>query len=153
MPGTIRTILVPLDFSPLSREAFAYAEQLAQLSGASIHLLHVANPPMLHAVTPAGPFHLTLPEVVTEAARLEADAQLREIASRSRCEVEVHVCEGQPTDVICEFAEKVGADLIVMGTHGREGLSNFLLGSVAERTQRRAPCAVLTVRGARARPA
>jgi nucleotide-binding universal stress UspA family protein len=146
MPGAIRKILVPHDFSPLSRAAFARAEQLAQLSGASIHLLHVLSSPMLHAVTPAGPLHLALPDVVTEGARLEAEELLREIASQSRCEVELHVCEGLPTDMICEVAEKVAADLIVMGTHGREGLSSFLLGSVAERTLRRAPCSVLTVR-------
>lgn len=150
MPGTIRTILVPHDFSPLSREAFARAEELAQLSGASIHLLHVVNSPMLHALTPAGPLFLTLPDVVTEGALLEAEEHLNQIASRSPCDVEVHVCEGLPTDVICEFAEMVAADLIVMGRHGREGVSNFLLGSVAERTQRRAPCAVLAVREARA---
>jgi nucleotide-binding universal stress UspA family protein len=149
MPEAIRTILVPYDFSPPSREAFVRAEQLAQLSGASIHLLHVVNSPMLHAVTPAGPLFLTLPAVVTEGALLEAEEHLRQIASRSPCHVDVHVCEGLPTDVICELAEKVAADLIVMGTHGREGFSNFLLGSVAARTRRRAPCAVLTVREAR----
>ena len=146
MPGTIRTILVPHDFSLHSRAAFARAEQLARLSGASIHLLHVLHAPLLHAVTPAGPFHLALPNVVIEGARLEAEGLLREIASRSRCEVKVHVSEGLPTDVICDFAEDLAADLIVMGTHGREGLSHFLLGSVAERIQRRAPCSVLTVR-------
>src|SRR5688572_15161436 len=106
MPGAIRTILVPHYFSPLSRAAFARAEELAQLSGASVHLLHVVNSPLLHAVTPAGPFHLVLPEIVTEGARLEARQLLREIASESRCDVEVHVCEGQPTDVICEYADK-----------------------------------------------
>jgi nucleotide-binding universal stress UspA family protein len=104
---------------------------------------------MLHAVTPAGPFPLVLPDVVTEGARLEARHLLREIANESRCDVELHVCEGPPSDMICEYADKIDADLIVMGTHGREGLSSFLLGSVAERTQRRAPCSVLTVRGPR----
>ena len=87
MPATIRTILVPHDFSPLSQAAFARAEELARLSGASIHLLHVVNSPLLHAVTPAGPFHLVLPEVVTEGARLEAHALLREIATESSCDV------------------------------------------------------------------
>ena len=146
MTGTIRTILVPYDFSSHSRAAFARAEQLARLSGASIHLLHVLNSPMLYAATPAGPFHLALPNVVMEGARLEAEELLREIASRSPHDVEVHVSEGLPTDAICDFAENLAADLIVMGTHGREGLSHFLLGSVAERAQRRAPCSVLTVR-------
>jgi nucleotide-binding universal stress UspA family protein len=146
MPGAIRTILVPHDFSAHSHAAYARAEQLARLSGASIHLLHVVNSPMLHAVTPAGPLHLALPDVVTKAARLEAAELLHEIASHSRCQVAVHVSEGLPADEICELAEEVAADLIVMGTHGREGLSNLLHGSVAQRTQRRARCAVLTVR-------
>ncbi len=144
--SSLRTILVPHDFSPQSRAAFSQAEQLAQLSGACIHLLHVVHAPMLHALTPSGPLDLALPEVVVAGARLEADELLSRIADDSREKVEVHVIEGLPTDAICGLAEEIRADLIVMGTHGREGLSHFLLGSVAERTLRRAPCPVLTVR-------
>jgi universal stress protein A len=146
LPGPIQTILVPHDFSSHARAAFAHAEELAQLSDASLHLLHVVSSPMLHALTPSGAVHLALPDVVLEGARLEAEGLLREIARHSRRDVEVHVSEGLPTDVICEVAEEVSADLIVMGTHGREGLAHFLLGSVAERTLRRAHCPVLTVR-------
>jgi nucleotide-binding universal stress UspA family protein len=144
--SSLRTILVPHDFSSPSDAAFALAEELAQLSGACLHLLHVVHAPMLHALTPTGPLDLALPEVVLVGARLEAEELLSRAAVDSRQKVEVHVLEGLPTDAICTLAEKIGADLIVMGTHGREGLSHFLLGSVAERTLRRAPCPVLTVR-------
>jgi len=149
MPNRIRTILVPHDFSPQSDAAFARAEQLAELANASVHLLHVLHAPMLHAPTPAGPLQLALPDAVLEGARLEAGELLREIARHSEREVSVQLAEGPPTDVICEVAEEVSADLIVMGTHGREGLAHFLLGSVAERTLRRASCPVLTVRAPR----
>jgi universal stress protein A len=57
------------------------------------------------------------------------------------------VVSGAPATAICETAEKIGADLIVMGTHGRTGIAHVFLGSVAERTIRHAPCPVLTVRG------
>lgn len=146
MPRRIRTILVPHDFSPQSDAAFARAEQLAELSHATVHLLHVLHPPMLHAPTLAGPLQLALPDEVLEGARVEARHLLREIASHSDQEVVVHVAEGTPTDVICDVAEEVSADLIAMGTHWRRGFAHLLLGSVAERTLRQAPCPVLTVR-------
>ena len=146
MPGRIQSILVPHDFSPQSDAALARAEQLAELTRATVHVLHVLHPPMLHASTTAGPLQLALPDAVLEGARLEARELLREIASHSQQDVVVHVAEGRPTDLICEVAEQVSADLIVMGTHGRKRLAQLLLGSVAERTLRQASCPVLTVR-------
>ena len=140
------TLLVPYDFTSESRAAFEQAERLARLADATIHLLHVVHPPMLHAVTPAGPLDLALPEVVVTGALLEAKELLLQVAEGSEAEVEVHVVEGLPTDAICTFAERLDADLIVMGTHGRAGLGHLLHGSVTERTLRRAPCPVLTVR-------
>lgn len=146
--SSLRTILVPHDFSPPSRAAFALAEELADLADARIHLLHVVHTPMLHAVTPSGPLQLALPDVIVIGAAHEAGETLHKIADESRRDVEVHVTRGLPTDAICTAADELQADLIVMGTHGREGLSHLLLGSVAERTLRRAPCPVLTVRAA-----
>jgi universal stress protein A len=141
-----RTLLVPHDFSAQSRAAFALAEQLARRVGASLHLLHVVQPPALHALTPSGGLDLALPDVVVTGALLEAETILRKLADESRADVRVHVVEGPPTEIICQMAERLPADLIVMGTHGREGLAHLLLGSVAERTLRRAACPVLTVR-------
>ena len=145
-PAHIRRILVPHDFSEHSDAALAHADGLARLSRASLHLLHVIQPPPLHAVTPAGPVQIAMPVEVTDAARIEARELLRRIARSSRADAQVHVEEGSPTAVICRFAERHRTDLIVMGTHGRAGLAHLLLGSVAERVLRRAPCPVLTVR-------
>jgi nucleotide-binding universal stress UspA family protein len=147
MPAAIRTILVPHDFSYPAQAAFAHAQQLARLADASIHLLHVVNAPMLHAITPSGPVRVALPEAVVLGARLEADRLLRAIANGAAEDVEVHVAEGPPTEVICRVARRVSADLIAMGTHGGEDVADRRLGSVAERTLRQAPCPVLTVRG------
>src|SRR5688572_9518765 len=140
-----RTLLVPHDFSPQSRAAFAFAEQLVRLSAGRIHLLHVVQAPALHAVTPSGPVDLALPDVVVTGALLEAEKLLLQLAGESRVEVRVHVVEGAPAEIICGMAERLPADLIVMGTHGHEGLAHLLLGSVAERTLRRAACPVLVV--------
>lgn len=147
-----RTLLAPHDFSPASRAGFVYAEALARQAGARIHLLHVVEAPALHALTPAGPLDLALPDVVVTGALLEAEKLLIELAEASRADVQVHVVEGQPTEIICEMAERLPADLIVMGTHGRDGFAHRLLGSVAERTLRRAPCPVLTLRAGYAAP-
>jgi nucleotide-binding universal stress UspA family protein len=147
MTSPFQTILVPHDFSPYSDAAVDLAEQLVELSGARLHLVHAVELPSLHAVTPGGVVALALPSVVAEGALLDAEESLRRVADGARERgVGVHVLEGQATDVICAVAEQLPADLIVMGTHGRTGLAHVLLGSVAERTLRRAPCPVLTVR-------
>jgi universal stress protein A len=140
-----RTLLVPHDFSAPSRAAFGVAEQLAGLAGGRIHLVHAVETPVLHAVTPSGPLDLALPDVVVAGALLEAEKLLLELAGASRSDVRVHVVEGVPPEIICGIAERLPADLIVMATHGREGLAHLLLGSVAERTLRCAPCPVLVV--------
>jgi nucleotide-binding universal stress UspA family protein len=152
-PRLFRTLLVPHDLSAPSYAAFALAEQIARLTGGWIHLLHVVQTPALHALTPSGPLDLALPDVVVTGALLEAETMLRKLAEESRSAVRVHVVDGLPTEIICEMAERLPADLIVMGTHGRDGFAHLLLGSVAERTLRRAACPVLTVRARNDSPA
>jgi nucleotide-binding universal stress UspA family protein len=142
MTSPFRTILVPHDFSPQSDAAIELAQQLAGLSGARLHLVHAVETPLLHAVTPAGVIALSLSSVVAEGALLEAEGALRRVAGGAQ----VCVVEGAPRDVISAVAAQLPADLIVMGTHGREGLARAVLGSVAEHTVRHAPCPVLTVR-------
>jgi len=145
--ASFRRILVPHDFSPHSDAAVALADRLVALSGARLHFVHAIQAPFMHAVTPSGVVALALPSVVSEAALLEAEEALRRIADVGRRgAVGVHVLEGRAPDVICAVAGQLPADLIVMGTHGRTGLVHALLGSVAERVLRRAPCPVLTVR-------
>jgi universal stress protein A len=132
----IRRILVPVDFSPAAGAAFRYASNLGAAFGARLIVLHVISP--VYYLEPAD-----FASLVHEA-RLAAEARLSKLRpAPSRALVEV----GIPHDLIVQVAESVGADLIVIGTHGRSGLQRLMLGSVAENVVRHAPCPVLTVRG------
>lgn len=133
-------ILVPTDFSPPSDAALAYARVLCAAFGASLHLLHVATERVLppHATGDADAGAAALREI---QRRLNADDRRRGVLGR--------VIEGpDPAAEIARYAGTTGSDLIVMGTHGRGGLAHLLIGSVAEKVVRTAPCPVLTVRRA-----
>jgi nucleotide-binding universal stress UspA family protein len=137
-------ILVPTDLSEGAAQALDYACELARMLGAQVHLLNVISIPALGI--PELGVALTasmIDDLVT--GNQDAIDQL----ARTRCTAkvgQVMVRTGDARDVINQTATELGADLIVMGTHGRRGLSRALLGSVAENVVRTAPCAVLTVR-------
>jgi nucleotide-binding universal stress UspA family protein len=144
----IRTILCPVDFSPGASAATEYAVSLAEKLGARVHLLHVYPLPMLAA--PDGGLMVT-PEMVTRMST-ESERAISEVAARYEgrgVEIETHVRDGAPYSEILRRAEQVGADLIVMGTHGRSGIAHLLLGSVAEKVVRSSLIPVLTVRSER----
>ncbi|HEV8585855.1 MAG TPA: universal stress protein [Methylomirabilota bacterium] len=121
----VRTIVFPTDFSDCSRHAGVRAADLARRFGAHLHVLHV-DPPV---TTPTG------------AARLGSAVA----ALGDDLDVTTATTAGIPARAICAYARRVGADLIVMGTHGRTGISRALLGSVAEAVVRRAECPVMTI--------
>ena len=139
----IQRILVPIDFSGHSDLALHHAAELAKKFSARLTLYHV-----LHHVLP------TLVDVPLgvnlwpEECGTTATSRLRELATSLGADVhsEVAVEEGVPWDSIVNRATKTGSDLIVMATHGRTGLKHALLGSVAERVLRHAPCSVMVVR-------
>jgi len=145
-----QTFVVPYDFSEHARAALQMACDLAKRFESSIHLLHVIQPPSLAYLAYGGAGTTVSEPVAMLELHQVAESALREVAAEAErvcADVEAHVVESPSIpDAIRELAEKVGADLIVMGTHGRTGLAHAFLGSVAERTLRRAPCAVLTVR-------
>jgi universal stress protein A len=144
-----KTFVVPYDFSEHSRSALAMATDLARRFQTRIHLVHVIQPPALTYLPYGGPPTTAAAPVAILELREIAEKALREVADSIASDgepVETHVVESASIpDAIHELAAKVGADLIVMGTHGRTGLAHVFLGSVAERTLRRAPCGVLTV--------
>jgi nucleotide-binding universal stress UspA family protein len=147
MARNFTTIIVPTDFSYASDAALGYARMLATRFGASLHLLHVVDEPGSWSEV-----YAAIPEIqrrlgADAARRLEAMAACLPPLVRASSAV---VC-GAPVASIVKEAETRGADLIVMGTHGRRGMGHLLLGSVAERVVRLAPCPVLTVREPRAR--
>lgn len=141
----LRHVLVPTDFSDGSNEAFETALAMAADSGARITLFHVHHVPA--SVFP----DVILPMAPELMHNLEhtVDLVLEQLCERARkagVECDHRTAFGATHTEICAAAQKLGADLIVIGTHGRGGLSHALLGSVAEKVVRRAPCPVLTVR-------
>ncbi len=141
----IRTILVPTDFSEDADAALEIARDLAKRFGAKIHLLHAYT---LLPFAPS-PWNAGLGAQFAVEIRSGAEKALMEVHQKLLADglrVESEVEEGAPASLIVEVARRLSADLIVMGTSGRTGLAHVLLGSVAERTLRLAPCPVLTVR-------
>ena len=143
----IRKILAPTDFSPHAETAVRYACGLAERLGSELHLLHV-----LSDVVPAGPDPMLTPVMPPEYYR-ESEAQSLETLGHTLDPswgeppiVRTAVVWSSSVDGIVDYARDHEVDLVVIATHGRTGLSHVLLGSVAERIVREAPCPVLTIR-------
>jgi len=140
-----KNILVPTDLSEGAEEALDYACELAAQLGAKIHLLNVIGIPAMGV--PELGVALTSTMIDTMLADNQRSLDVLANARRDRCAIgEVVLKTGDARDTINQTARDLGCDLIVMGTHGRRGLSRALLGSVAETVVRSAPCPVLTVR-------
>jgi nucleotide-binding universal stress UspA family protein len=145
---TAQRFLVPLDFSADANQALAYAIALASTLGARVTLLHVMQSP------PWGgsDMDVTVPHAYSRFIQhLEAEVAHRMQACLERVtagglEGEMAVVHGVPFQEILDTAKKQQVDLIIMGTHGRTGLQHVLMGSVAEKVVRLAPCPVLVVR-------
>ena len=150
MTESINRILVPVDFSAHSVKAVRYATMLANKFGARVSLLHVIEDPFVTGAWQAEAFVPNIPELLndlTKAAHAQLGDMKKNLAAHGFI-VETDVITGQPARAIVDHASTGGFDMIVMGTHGRTGLSHALMGSVAERVVQKAPCAVLTVREA-----
>jgi len=132
----LQNILVATDFSPTSQRALRYATAIATRYGSRVHLVHVVQPVALEFLEPA-----TISEyeqAAEEALRKEAE-QLTELRH------EIHVADGGASQSVQALVREHGIDLIVLGTHGKKGLTKALLGSTAEEIFRGATCPVLTV--------
>jgi nucleotide-binding universal stress UspA family protein len=140
----IQRILCPVDFSDTSNHAVEYAANLAVPLGAEMHLLHVYQLPMY--TMPDGAL-LAGPETAQRVMETGQDS-LNRLADKvsGGITVNTHLTEGVPHAEVNRLAKELGADLVVMGTHGRTGIGHLLLGSVAERVVRTSPIPVLTVR-------
>lgn len=140
----IQRMLIPVDFSETSAAAAEYGCGLAARFGADVTLLYVR--PSGVVVLPDAMFAPTPEE--QRAAAEAAQAHLESFATtleRDGVIIHCETIEGLAAGAILDWAERKRPDLIVMGTHGRRGVSHLLLGSVAEHTVRHASCPVLTV--------
>jgi nucleotide-binding universal stress UspA family protein len=136
-----RNILVPVDFSEASDRALAYAQTMAKALGASIHVFHAIPDPhsQVWSIEATGMNLGSLLETWQADAQKRLDGLSVDTPGKRLVKI------GQPFSEITRYAESQQIDLIIMGTHGRGAIEHMLLGSVAEKVVRKAPCPVLTV--------
>jgi len=135
-------ILVPTDFSTASDAALPHAEALAKQKSASLLILHVEEPPLAYG---GGELYYGLPEPNSERIL----KMLEDVRPADPTVAFTHrLTMGDPAGEIVRIAAEEGVEMIVLGTHGRSGMTRMLMGSVAESVVRRAPCPVLVYRAA-----
>ena len=144
----LQKILCPIDFSENSLEALKYAAHTALKENATVYLIHIVDSrvydyggPIYEPVIPA------MKSKIDQASKDRLrDKLLEKVPKEIRDRVEMVISFGVPFVEIIRAARDYDVDLIVMGTQGRTGVSHILIGSVAERVVRKAPCPVLTVK-------
>jgi nucleotide-binding universal stress UspA family protein len=144
----LKKILVATDFGEAAEAALGYGRALARNFDAALYVLHVVDNVFAHAMAGEG-YVAILPEVQQEletAARKRLDEQLIDNDPDKPATTPVVITSSTAAYAIVQYARDEHVDLIIMGTHGRGPLSHLLMGSVAERVVRTAPCPVLTVR-------
>jgi len=134
-------LLVPTDGSPGMKRVVSHAAELASVHDATLEVVYVVNSGAVANLPMESSW-----EGVTEMLREEGENALDAAAEHAGIPVERTMLEGNPAHEIVEYADRSGADLVCMGTHGRGGINRLLLGSVAERVVRASEVPVLTVR-------
>lgn len=140
-----KKIVCPVDFSEFTDEIVAYAVSIAKKFDAELHLFHVI--PNLNYFTPYESF-LTPENLVAIEKNIgaEVDGDFNKVIKKIDIPVKKITKTGVTFVEIIDYVKAEGIDLIVMGTHGRSGIEHILIGSVAEKVVRKAPCPVLTIR-------
>jgi nucleotide-binding universal stress UspA family protein len=146
----IRTILFPTDFSECSDRALVLASSLARDNEARLLIVHVHEPHIGYAEGLAAAY-----TQLNEESRSDVERLLERVKPPFKAiDCERRLIKGSPASAIVELAEtEDGIDMIVLGTHGRTGVSRLLMGSVAEAVVRKAPCPVLTIKQPSEKPA
>ncbi len=144
-----KNILVPIDLSECSDSAITYALNLAEVTGASIKVIHILRLDMYAQDLPAGALELVIEQ--TEKALNKKVTKIKTAFERKKNNSSIkltnEVIHGMSEAVtISRYAEKNKVDLVVLHTHGRSGISRFLLGSVTERVLSHSKCSVLAIR-------
>ena len=141
----LKRILVATDFSEPSAVALAYGRDFARSYGAQLHVLHVVEDVVMRYTPEVGFALPQLQQDLEQAARREFEKLITEDDRRTLDVVTMVQTSLNIAEAIARYAEEQKIDMIITGTHGRGGVKHFLIGSVAERVVRTAPCPVLTV--------
>lgn len=138
-------IVVPTDFSELSRAALPWARRMADQMQGEIHCIYVVEEPHIYATLDMGPVPIPSAEELTRSAEKRmanfASTQLKGLGN-----VSTKVLVGRPAEEVVRYAKEQGASLIIMTTHGYSGVKHVLLGSTTEAVLRHATCPVLSIR-------
>lgn len=145
-PFSVKKILCPTDFSQPSQKAVSYAASIAKAFGAELFLLNVIEPVFSNTFVVYEPTLGSQLQISMEEHAQEHLAKLEEQLSEAGHKVESKITQGRSYSEIIEEANNIGADMIVLGTHGRTGIGHFLIGSTAEKVVRMAKCPVVTVK-------
>jgi nucleotide-binding universal stress UspA family protein len=140
----LKKILCPIDYSDCSKEALKYAVSFAMKDEAKLYLLHVINTHRFDEYLDKIMEQINIDEIIKQLKTRLLECVPEEI--RNDMKIEASVVQGIPFAEIISVVKKNKIDMIVMGTHGRTGIVHILIGSVAEKVVRKAPCPVLTVR-------
>jgi len=144
-PIKLKKILVPIDFSTISKDALPYALLLAGHFGAELVLLHIVEKfPIDYLLGGELANQTTVP--MLKQAEVDLERMAGTLSKGTGVKTTVVVRDGKPFEEICHASKTVGADMVVLTTHGYTGLKHVWLGSTAERVVRHAPCPVLVVR-------
>ena len=135
----IHKVLVPIDFGEASDEALIYGRHLAKTFSADLHVMHVAENLFFRPMA-------NNPSAIQTGIGQRLAEQITTEDRRVLHAVAVMYTSDEPAEEIVQYAEHEQIDLIVMGTHGRQAMAHVLMGSVAEKVVRTAPCPVLTIR-------
>ena len=142
----LKQILVATDFSEPSEVAVAYGRDLARSYGATLHVVHVVENRYAFYGAEVGFAAADVERNIEAAVRRDLDATIARVGGDAVDVRAVVTHGGNVAQALTEYARNHAVDLIIVGTHGRGAVSRFLMGSVAERVVRSAPCPVLTVR-------
>lgn len=145
----LKHILYPTDFSELSLHALPYAKEFARAYGATLHVIHVVDEAYAYWMTmgpnslPVGP---SVQEMTTAAEEMLRGFVAKNLGDLDPAKVKTSLLSGRPFVEVLKYAREQAIDLVVLATHGRGGLAHVLMGSVAEKVVRKAPCPVLSIR-------
>jgi nucleotide-binding universal stress UspA family protein len=144
----MKTIVAAVDFSNATPGVVDAAVQISRALGASMHLLHVLESELsyqIYGFSPADfPAMHSFRDEAWKCAKIRLD-ELLEKTSKSLPNVTVHIAEGAPLHAVLDYVQKVGADLVILGTHGHGAVAALLLGSVAEGMVRKAVVPVMVI--------
>jgi len=141
----IKNILCPIDYSIYSEKALNYAIEFAGKYGAKLFLIHVLDI-RFYDINDPDLYNVNIVDKETINKLKERLLKCVNEDTKGRISVDAIVLQGVPFTEIIKASKEYAIDLIVLGTHGRTGLSHAIMGSVAEKVVRKSPCPVLTVR-------